>query len=104
MDRGIQAESLVLWQEAEGALTLGRDTVLTYRMSWPQAAGEGRGLRRISRYYDRLAAAHVINHSLSNFDAVCEVAAEEGKIKPEDIERLKKFRANPSDESWITSK
>ena len=57
MDRGIRAESLVLWREAEGALTLGRDTVLTYRMSWPQAAGEGRGLRRISRYYDRLAAA-----------------------------------------------
>ena len=22
-------------------------------------------------------------------------------IRPEDIERLKKFRANPSDESWI---
>ena len=50
------------------------------------------------------ADANVVNHSLSNFDAVCEVAAEEGKIKPEDIERLKRFRANPSDESWITSK
>ena len=56
------------------------------------------------RAMERLAAAHVINHSLSNFDAVCEVAAEEGKIKPEDIERLKKFRADPSDESWIASK
>ena len=51
---------------------------------------------------DRLAAADVLNYSLSNFDAVCEVAAEEGKIRTEDIERLKKFRANPSDESWIT--
>lgn len=50
---------------------------------------------------DRLEAAGVINHSLSNFDAVCEVAAEEGKIRPEDIARLKRFRANPSDESWI---
>jgi len=50
---------------------------------------------------DRMAAANVINYSLSNFDAVCEVAADEGKIRPEDIERLKKFRANPSDESWI---
>ena len=50
---------------------------------------------------DRMAAADVVNYSLSNFDAVCEVAAEEGKIRPEDIERLKKFRANPSDESWI---
>ena len=53
---------------------------------------------------DRMAAADVVNYSLSNFDAVCEVAAEEGKIRPEDIERLKKFRANPSDESWISSK
>ena len=50
---------------------------------------------------ERLAAANVQNYSLSNFDAVCEVAAEEGKIKAEDIDRLKKFRANPSDESWI---
>ena len=50
---------------------------------------------------DRMAAANVKNVSLSNFDAVCEVAADEGKIRPEDIERLKKFRANPSDESWI---
>jgi orotate phosphoribosyltransferase len=50
---------------------------------------------------DRLEAAGIINHSLSNFDAVCEVAAEEGKIRPEDIARLKQFRANPSDESWI---
>ena len=50
---------------------------------------------------DRMAAANVVNYSLSNFDAVCEVAAEEGKIKSEDIDRLKKFRANPSDESWI---
>ena len=50
---------------------------------------------------DRLAAADVVNFSLSNFDAVCEVAADEGKIRTEDIERLKKFRSNPSDESWI---
>lgn len=50
---------------------------------------------------DRLKAAHVTNYSLSNFDAVCQVAAEEGRIRPEDIERLKKFRANPSDESWM---
>ena len=50
---------------------------------------------------DRLAAANVVNYSLSNFDAVCQIAADEGIIRPEDIERLKKFRANPSDESWI---
>ena len=50
---------------------------------------------------DRLNAANVTNYSLSSFDAVCEIAAQEGKIRPEDIDRLKKFRANPSDESWI---
>ena len=72
-----------------GAEVLGVASIFTY--------GLQKGL-------DRLAAANVVNHSLSNFDAVCEVAAEEGKIKPEDIERLKRFRANPSDESWITSK
>lgn len=50
---------------------------------------------------ERLAAAKVENHSLSNFGAVCEAAAESGAIKPEDIERLRKFQANPRDESWI---
>ena len=50
---------------------------------------------------DRLAAANVKNNSLSNFDTLVEVAAEEGRIKESDIERLKKFRNNPSDESWI---
>jgi len=69
-----------------GAEVLGIVSIFTY------------GLRK---GLDRLAAANVENHSLSNFDAVCEAAAAEGKIRPEDIERLKKFRANPSDESWI---
>ena len=69
-----------------GAEVLGIVSIFTY--------GLQKGL-------DRMAAANVVNYSLSNFDAVCEVAAEEGKIKPEDIDRLKKFRANPSDESWI---
>ncbi len=50
---------------------------------------------------DRLKAANVKNVSLSNFDAVVEVAAETGYIKPEDKERLIAFRNNPSDESWI---
>ena len=70
-----------------GAEVMGVVSIFTYGMQ--------KGL-------DRMAAANVINYSLSNFDAVCEVAAEEGKIKEEDISRLKKFRANPSDESWIT--
>ena len=72
-----------------GADVLGVVSIFTYGMQ--------KGL-------DRMTAADVINYSLSNFDAVCEVAAEEGKIRTEDIERLKKFRANPSDESWIEAK
>ena len=71
-----------------------------------EAGAEVLGVASIFTYglqkgIDRMAAANVKNVSLSNFDAVCEVAAQEGKIRPEDIERLKKFRANPSDESWI---
>ena len=49
---------------------------------------------------DRLAAANVTNYSLSNFDTLCEVAVEEKYITPEEEAKLKKFMANPSDESW----
>ena len=68
-----------------GAEVLGIVSIFTY--------GLQKGL-------DRLAAANVVNHSLSNFDAVCEAAAAEGKIRRQDIERLKKFRANPEDAGW----
>ena len=50
---------------------------------------------------DRLNEKSVKNISLSNFDTMVEVAAEEGYIKEEDKERLIAFRNNPSDESWI---
>ena len=50
---------------------------------------------------DRLAEAGVENHSLTDFDVIARVAAEEGYIRPEDVERLLAFRADPSDESWI---
>lgn len=53
---------------------------------------------------DRLREAEVENHSLTNFDVIAEVAAEEGYIAPGDVERLIKFRNNPSDESWIGEK
>ena len=69
-----------------GAEVLGIASIFTYGMK--------KGL-------DRLAAANVKNVSLSNFDAVANVAAEEGYIKESDIERLIAFRNNPSDESWI---
>lgn len=69
-----------------GAEVLGIASIFTYGMK--------KGL-------ERLEAANVKNVSLSNFDAVTKVAAEEGYIKESDIERLIKFRNNPSDESWI---
>jgi len=50
---------------------------------------------------DRLKEANVKNVSLTNFDEIAKVAADEGYIKEEDIKRLISFRNNPSDESWI---
>ena len=50
---------------------------------------------------DRLTEANVVNYSLTTFDNVIEVAAQEGYIKEEDKECLIKFRNNPTDESWI---
>ncbi len=52
---------------------------------------------------ERLKEANVKNFSLTDFDTIAEVAADEGYIRSEDIARLKKFRDNPSDESWICS-
>ncbi|MCQ2481483.1 MAG: orotate phosphoribosyltransferase [Clostridia bacterium] len=69
-----------------GADVLGIVSIFTYGMQ--------KGL-------DRLAAAEVKNISLTNFDVIAQVAAEENYIKEEDIARLIKFRNNPSDESWI---
>ena len=69
-----------------GAEVLGIASIFTYGMQ--------KGL-------DRLAAADVKNVSLTDFDTIAEVAAEEGYIATEDIARLIKFRNNPSDESWI---
>lgn len=50
---------------------------------------------------ERLAEADVENHSLTNFDVITRVAADEGYIRSEDVDRLIAFRDNPSDESWI---
>ncbi|MBQ2968215.1 MAG: orotate phosphoribosyltransferase [Clostridia bacterium] len=69
-----------------GAEVLGIVSIFTYGMQ--------KGL-------DRLAEKELKNVSLTNFDAICEVAAKEGYIKEEDISRLIAFRNNPSDESWI---
>ncbi len=69
-----------------GANVLGIVSIFTYRMQ--------KGL-------DRLASANVQNFSLTNFDEIAAVAAEEGYIAEADIARLIAFRNNPSDESWI---
>ena len=69
-----------------GANVLGVVSIFTYGMK--------KGL-------ERLAEAKVKNVSLTNFDVVAAAAAEEGYIKPEDVQRLIAFRDNPSDESWI---
>lgn len=69
-----------------GAQVLGIASIFTYGMQ--------KGL-------ERLAAAHVKNVSLTDFDCIAAVAAEERYINPEDVKRLIQFRDNPSDESWI---
>ncbi len=71
-----------------------------------EAGAEGLGIASIFTYgmqkgLDRLAAAGVKNVSLSNFDVLAEVAAEKGYIRPEQVERLIRFRNNPGDESWM---
>ncbi len=69
-----------------GAVVLGVVSIFTYGMK--------KGL-------ERLAAANVKNVSLTDFDSLVKVAVAEGYIKAEDEQKLLRFRANPSDESWI---
>lgn len=49
---------------------------------------------------DRLSENNVKNISLSNLDALVEVAAENGYIESSDIKKILTFRSNPSDPSW----
>ncbi len=70
----------------EGAQVLGIVSIFTYGMR--------KGL-------DRLSAAGAVNHSLCDLDTLAEVAAEEGYIDGEDVEKLLRFRDNPSDEGWM---
>ena len=69
-----------------GAEVLGIVSIFTYGMK--------KGL-------ERLAAADVKNVSLTDFDVIANIAAEENYIRKEDVARLIAFRNNPSDESWI---
>ncbi|MBQ2094519.1 MAG: orotate phosphoribosyltransferase, partial [Firmicutes bacterium] len=69
-----------------GAEVLGVASIFTYGMK---------------KGVERLAAAGVTNHSLTDFDEIAAVAAEEGYIPESDIARLLAFRDDPADESWI---
>ena len=69
-----------------GAEVLGIASIFTYGMK---------------KSVERLAEARVKNVSLTDFDAVVAAAVAENYIAPADEARLKAFRDNPSDESWI---
>ena len=69
-----------------GADVLGVVSIMTYGMK--------KGI-------DRFAEAGIRWVSLTDFDAVIETAAELDYISADDIERLRAFRDDPSDESWI---
>jgi len=71
---------------AAGAEVLGVASIFTYGMQ--------KGL-------DRLAAAGLENHSLTDFDTIVPIAVRNGYIRPEDTARLFAFRDDPSDERWI---
>ncbi len=83
---GVSCIEVVKVLRDAGAEVLGVASIFTYGMQ--------KGL-------DKLHEAAVINFSLSNFDTLIKVAASEGYIEADDIERLKRFRDNPSDESWM---
>ena len=70
----------------EGADVLGIVSIFTYGMK--------KGI-------ERLKESGITNHSLTDFDTVAEVAAEENYIAPEYVKRLIAFRDNPQDEGWI---
>ena len=55
----------------------------------------------LKKGFERLEAANVINHSLSNFETLVKVAAEENYISEADITKILKFQQNPSDPSWM---
>ena len=71
---------------AAGCTVLGIGSIFTYGMKKAE---------------DRLKEHNLVNHSLSSLDTLVKVAAENDIIAESDIERVLKFRANPSDESWM---
>ena len=71
-----------------GAEVLGIASIFTYGMK--------KGL-------DRLSSAQVKNVSLTDFDALVDIAVKTGYLQDADRARLLAFRDCPSDESWMSS-
>lgn len=82
---GSSLEVVDILKEA-GANVLGIASIFTYGLEKGQI---------------RLRNANVINYSLSNFETLVRVAAEEKYISKEDISKVLKFRKNPNDPSWM---
>lgn len=70
----------------EGAEVLGIVSIFTY--------GLKKGI-------ERLKEDNCLNYSLSNFETLVKIAAEENYISKEDINKLLKFQKDPSDISWM---
>ena len=82
---GSSLEVVEVLREA-GANVLGIVSIFTY--------GLKKGI-------ERLEAANCENHSISNFETLVEVAAEQNYISEADIAKVLKFQKNPSDPSWM---
>jgi orotate phosphoribosyltransferase len=85
---GSVLETVEALREA-GAIVLGITSIFTYGMK--------KGIERMNE-------AGVKNVSLTDFDALVEVAVREGYIEAAAAPRLMAFRDNPSDEGWMTPK
>ncbi len=82
---GSSLEVVEVLREA-GANVLGIVSIFTYGLT--------KGI-------ERLAAANCENHSISNFETLVKVAAEQNYISETDIAKVLKFQKNPSDPSWM---
>ena len=69
-----------------GANVIGIASIFTYNM------------KKSIESFDK---SNIKNISLTDFDSIVEVAAQEEYINKSDIQKLISFRNNPSDESWI---
>lgn len=82
---GSSLEVVEVLREA-GANVLGIVSIFTYNLT--------KGI-------EKLNAANCENHSLSDFETLVKVAADEKYISEADINKVLKFQKNPSDPSWM---